>query len=75
MVPLWMDATLRKALSILPDSRHESMSEFLHHLSHPDPKLTTTAPLPLAQRNPLLFWKILTLVFFLAWIATLVWKR
>ncbi len=75
MVPLWMDATLRKALSILPETRHESMSEFLHHLTHPDQRLTTTAPLPLAQRNPLLFWKILTLLFFLAWIATLLWKR
>lgn len=74
MVPFWMDATLRKALSILPESRHESMSEFLHHLSRPDPRLTTSGPLPLAQRNPLLFWKILTLLFFLAWIATLAWK-
>ncbi|YCM46648.1 bifunctional protein-serine/threonine kinase/phosphatase [Verrucomicrobiaceae bacterium 227] len=61
MVPLWMDAALKKSLSIRPDSRHPSMSEFLHNLEHPDPNLATTAPLPIIQKNPLLFWKTLSL--------------
>ena len=64
MVPLWMDAALKKSLSIRPDSRHPSMSEFLHNLEHPDPNLTTTT-LPLIQKNPLLFWKSLALALLL----------
>lgn len=71
MVPLWMDATLRKSLSIVPEARHESMSEFVHYLEQPDPDLVAPAPLPLAQRNPLLFWKLAALVFFIAWLLTL----
>lgn len=71
MVPLWMDATLRKALSIRPESRHESMSEFVSFLEHPDPDLVTAASLPLARRHPLLFWKLVALFFFVAWIVTL----
>ncbi|MFD2255606.1 protein phosphatase 2C domain-containing protein [Luteolibacter algae] len=66
MVPLWMDGTLRKALSISPDSRHETMSEFIRYLSEPDPAIFTNGPLPLAARNPLLFWKVVSLVLFLA---------
>lgn len=75
MVPLWMDATLRKALSIRPDSRHESMSEFVRFLSEPDPSLTTADPLPLARRNPVLLWKLVSLAFFLAWLITLLIHR
>lgn len=72
MVPIWMDATLRKALSILPDSRHETMSEFAKYLETPDPSITTSLPLPLAQRNPVLMWQLIALAFFLAWIFTLI---
>ena len=71
MVPLWMDANLRKALSVLPEARHESMSDFLHHLERPDPELSPSSPLPLIERNPLLFWKLLSLALFIAWLATL----
>ncbi|MFC7336912.1 protein phosphatase 2C domain-containing protein [Haloferula chungangensis] len=74
MVPLWMDATLRKALSILPDRRHESMSEFVRFLEHPDPDLITTAPLPMVVRNPVLVWKLVALFFFVAWVITWIAK-
>ncbi len=70
MVPLWMDAVLRKALSIPIESRHEVMSEFLHNLRHPDPAFLTTEPLPFAHRNPLLFWKFVALFALLGWIVT-----
>lgn len=75
MVPLWMDSTLRKALSIRADSRHESMSEFVRFLSEPDPTLTTDTPLPLARRNPVLLWQLIALACFLAWVITLLIHR
>jgi eukaryotic-like serine/threonine-protein kinase len=70
MVPLWMDGALRKALSIRPEHRQDSMSEFLHNLRQPDPAFLTSGPLPFAQRNPLLFWKILALAALLGWLLT-----
>lgn len=70
MVPLWMDAVLRKALSIRIESRQEVMSEFLHNLRHPDPAFLTAEPLPFAQRNPLLFWKLVALFALMGWIVT-----
>jgi serine/threonine protein kinase/serine/threonine protein phosphatase PrpC len=70
MVPLWMDAVLRKALSIRVESRPEVMSEFIHNLRHPDPEFLTSEPLPFAERNPLLFWKIVAFSAILGWIVT-----
>ncbi|HEX7262169.1 MAG TPA: bifunctional protein-serine/threonine kinase/phosphatase [Luteolibacter sp.] len=70
MVPPWMDAVLRKALSVRMEARQEVMSEFIHHLRHPDPALLTTESLPYAQRNPLLFWKLVAAISTLGWIVT-----
>ena len=70
MVPLWMDAVIKKALSIRPESRQESMSEFTHNLKNPDPEFLSIEPLPFAERNPLLFWKILALGSLAGWITT-----
>ncbi len=70
MVPLWMDAVLRKALSIRIESRQEVMSEFIHNLRHPDPTFLTTGPLPFAQRNPLLFWKLVAFFALAGWLIT-----
>lgn len=72
MIPLWMDATLRKALSILPSSRHASMSEFASFLEKPDPSLTTDIPMPLSERNPVLLWQLISLALFLALLITLI---
>ncbi|GAA5118035.1 bifunctional protein-serine/threonine kinase/phosphatase [Luteolibacter yonseiensis] len=70
MVPLWMDSVLRKALSIRSEDRHEVMSEFIHNLRHPDPAFLTAEPLPFAQRNPLLFWKLVAFIAIAGWIVT-----
>ncbi len=75
MVPLWMDAVLRKALSIRIENRQQAMSEFIHNLRHPDPAFLTTEPLPFAQRSPLLFWKLVATFAMLGWIITWVCMR
>ncbi len=75
MVPLWMDAVLRKALSIRIENRQQAMSEFIHNLRHPDPAFLTTEPLPFAQRSPLLFWKLVATFAMLGWIITWVCLR
>lgn len=70
MVPLWMDAVIKKALAIRPESRQESMSEFTHNLKTPDSEFLSIEPLPFAERNPLLFWKIIALGSIVGWIST-----
>jgi serine/threonine protein phosphatase PrpC len=64
-VPEWMDYALRKAVSINPDARYEDMSEFVADLDRPSDAFAPRAFTPLTERNPLLFWKILSLLLFL----------
>ena len=66
MVPLWIDGALKKATSIKPSLRYDSLSEFLYDLSTPNPKfLTAKEAIPLIERNPLLFWKSLSALLLL----------
>jgi len=67
MVPIWIDGALKKATSINPQFRYESLSEFLYDLSTPNPKfLSAKESIPLLERNPLLFWKCLSAILFVA---------
>ena len=58
-VPAWVDAALRKAVHPDPLERYEALSEFVHDLRHPNAELLRRTPL--IERNPLLFWKGLSL--------------
>jgi len=66
MVPQWIDGALKKATAIAPQARYEALSEFTYDLSTPNPEfLKSTDTLPLIERNPLMFWKSLSLLLFL----------
>ncbi|HHI76714.1 MAG TPA: bifunctional protein-serine/threonine kinase/phosphatase [Gammaproteobacteria bacterium] len=58
----WVDGALRKAVHPNPQKRYEAMSEFLYDLSHPNPQFSGEAAQPLVERNPLAFWKGLSLI-------------
>lgn len=60
-VLVWIDGVLKKALSFDPYKRHEALSEFLFDLRHPNSKYAEVYT-PLVERNPLLFWKIVSLI-------------
>ncbi len=63
MVPIWIDGALKKATAITPQFRYDDLSEFLYDLSTPNPKfLSAEEAIPLIQRNPLLFWKGLSII-------------
>jgi len=63
MVPIWIDGALKKATAITPQFRYDDLSEFLYDLSTPNPKfLSAEESIPLIQRNPLLFWKCLSVI-------------
>ncbi len=66
MVPIWIDGALKKGTSINPDTRYDNLSEFLYDLSTPNPKFLGTKDFsPLIDRNPLLFWKCLSVILLL----------
>ena len=54
-VPAWVDGALKRAVSLNPHKRYDSLSEFLHDLRNPNPAYLR--PTPLIERNPLLFWQ------------------
>lgn len=63
MVPVWMDGALRKATAINPQHRYDTLSEFLYDLSTPNSMFIKGEQfVPLAQRNPLIFWKSISAV-------------
>lgn len=57
MVPVWIDGTIKKALSLDIKHRHEDVFEFLYDLKNPNPLFLNNSTVPLIERNPLLVWK------------------
>jgi len=71
MVPVWMDGTMEKALQISPDLRYDALSEFIYDLEHPNSEFMDKSHVPLAQRNPLLFWQGASAALFILQLLTL----
>jgi len=65
-IPAWIDGVLKKAVHPDPARRYEELSEYLFDLRHPNEAFLRSAAAPLIERNPLLFWKALSLVLGLA---------
>lgn len=66
MVPQWIDGALKKATSIMPQTRYEELSEFICDLSKPNKEFLKSADsIPLVERNPLLVWKIISVLLLL----------
>jgi len=61
-VPAWVDAALARAVSINPDKRYKHLSEFVHDLASPNPEFLDSTPVPLIKRNPLGFWRGLSII-------------
>jgi len=62
LLPAWVDGALRKAVHLDPARRYQALSEFIHDLRHPNPAFTETRRAALLERDPLLFWRLLSLV-------------
>jgi len=56
-IPLWVDESLKKALSINPYERYDELSEFLYDLRHPNQAFINKTRAPLVEREPVLVWK------------------
>ncbi|MFW5444290.1 MAG: protein kinase domain-containing protein [Methylococcaceae bacterium] len=72
MVPQWIDAALKKATSISPQTRYEELSEFIHDISKPNKDfLKSDNPIPLMEQNPVKFWKVISILLLLGNLAQL----
>ncbi|MEH6910836.1 MAG: bifunctional protein-serine/threonine kinase/phosphatase [Oceanicoccus sp.] len=56
-IPAWVDGAIRKAVSIDPKNRYQTLSEFIYDLRHPNKQLVDKSRPPLIDRNPIAFWK------------------
>jgi len=65
-IPAWVEGALKKAVHPDPDQRYDELSEFVFDLRHPNKKFLDVGAKPLMERDPLLFWKGLSAVLFVA---------
>jgi serine/threonine protein phosphatase PrpC/predicted Ser/Thr protein kinase len=65
LLPAWVDGALRKAVHPNPQRRYQALSEFVHDLRHPNPAFSEARRAALLERDPLLFWRLLSLVLFI----------
>ncbi|MDB5911470.1 MAG: bifunctional protein-serine/threonine kinase/phosphatase [Ramlibacter sp.] len=61
-VPGWVDAALQKALQPQPHRRYGDVAEFVFSLRRPDPGFLQRRQPALIERDPVVFWKGLSLV-------------
>jgi serine/threonine protein kinase len=61
-IPAWIDDALKKAVHPNPYQRYEELSEFIYDLRHPNQVFLNKTRLPLIERNPLVFWKSVSLI-------------
>ncbi|TCS41048.1 bifunctional protein-serine/threonine kinase/phosphatase [Reinekea marinisedimentorum] len=59
-IPVWVDLTLRKALQPDPFKRYDEITEFIADLRKPNPKFIHETRPPLLERNPVLFWQLVS---------------
>ena len=71
-IPVWIDETLRKATQPDPDKRYQEISELVYDLSHPNEAYLKRTRPPLLERDPLLFWKAVTLLLMIVIVVLLI---
>ena len=72
LVPDWMDACLQKAVNPNPEKRYSLLSEFVTDFSKPNQSLLDkTSSQPLIERNPLFFWRGVSVLQFFIILALL----
>jgi serine/threonine protein phosphatase PrpC len=61
-IPAWIDDVLRRATHPDPNRRYEELSEFVYDLRHPTADYLSRTRAPLLERNPVAFWRGVSLI-------------
>ena len=56
-IPDWLDGALKKAVNPAPHLRYAALSEFVADIRTPNKAFSAARNRPLAERNPVAFWK------------------
>jgi len=70
-IPVWIDGALRKAVHPDPSQRYQELSEFVFDLRHPNRTFADRAQTPWMERDPVIFWKVMSAVLFTIALALL----
>jgi len=70
-IPAWVDEAMAKAVHPNPDKRYDEAAEFIYDLHHPNQAFLRKTRPPLIERNPVTFWKGVSLVLLLIVIVLL----
>ena len=65
-IPDWIDAALEQTVQLAPQRRTEVLSALVENLRKPNTGLKRGRDKPLLERNPLLFWKSVSIVLLAA---------
>ena len=70
-IPAWIDDAISKA--VYPDQfkRYDALSEFIHDLKQPNQSFLNKTRPPLIERDPVLFWKCISLILLMVIVALL----
>jgi len=60
-IPIWIEETLKKGLSIDPYYRYKELSEFIYDLRHPNQNFLNKSRPPFYESNPVLLYKGISL--------------
>ena len=71
-IPAWVDEVIKKAVHPNPYSRYEELTEFVYNLRRPSKEFISKAKAPLLDRNPVLFWKGVSLCLLVVVIGLLI---
>lgn len=74
-VPDWIDGALKKALHPDPLKRYDALSEFLDDLRVPNPRFQLGRHAPLLERDPVLFWKGISVILLVLVVVLLAFSR
>jgi serine/threonine protein phosphatase PrpC len=70
-IPAWIDEVLRRAVHVDPAKRYAELSEFVYDLRHPNATYLSRTRAPLLERNPVAFWRGLSLILAIALVVAL----
>lgn len=70
-IPVWVDEAIRKAVNPDPNKRYGEISEFVYDLRHPNKAFLNKTRPPLIERNPVFFWRSLSLILFILLLVSL----
>ncbi|MCH6258294.1 protein kinase [Puniceicoccaceae bacterium K14] len=73
LIPNWLDGALKKSVQVSPTARYDSFSEFEYDLEFPNQKFLAADDLPLMERNPIVFWKIVAGALAVSQLGTFLW--